>query len=165
MCHTQQCCCTQKKQLRTWLIEKFQSSIELRYTEHREQGTKLNPQVALLFWHWTLLPQQCLATDWAILHFKSSGWVGRRIIICLLSMIIVIPRYFEVKMVTRFNVPRDAKSIFHLYWLLESQLAFRDLCFSWVMSHCLSAALLSFRKAAGSAALYTSICFSCSNIS
>jgi len=41
--------------------------------------------------------------------------MGRRIIIYLLCMIIVILCWFEVKMVTGFNVPRDAKSVFHLY--------------------------------------------------
>lgn len=54
----------------------------------------------------------------ATLYFRSC-WMGKRIIIYLLFTV-VIPCWFEIKMVTESNVDRDANSVFHLYQLLQT---------------------------------------------
>lgn len=46
--------------------------------------------------------------------------MGRRIIFYLLFTVVVIPCWFEIKMVTESNVDRDADSVFHLYQLLQT---------------------------------------------
>lgn len=55
----------------------------------------------------------------ATLYFRSC-WMGRRIIFYLLFTVVVIPCWFEIKMVTESNVDRDADSVFHLYQLLQT---------------------------------------------
>lgn len=81
------------------------------------------------------IPSLALCGDSAILF---SPWMGRRKIIFLLFMIVVIPCWFEVKTITRFSADRDMESLFRLCQLLEPQLAFSHSCSSCVTFHCLA---------------------------